>query len=80
MDEARRARTSAESKSLNEVAVEAPGESLGLGDEDVVRRDLSDIVGTWEREAAVEAALAAQDHVDKPSVRVSRDTRNPSAV
>jgi hypothetical protein len=65
VDEALRARASAESKSLNEAAVEALAEGLGLGDEDVVRRDLSDIVGTWRKEAAVEAALAAQDQIDK---------------
>jgi hypothetical protein len=65
VDEALRARASSESKSLNEVAVEALAEGLGLGDEEVVRRDLSDIVGTWRKEAAVEAALAAQDQVDK---------------
>ena len=65
LDEAIRSRASAEGKSLNEVAVEALAEGLGLGPEDVVRRDLSDIAGTWRKEAVVEAALAAQDRVDK---------------
>ena len=65
LDEAVRARASAEGKSLNEVAVAALAEGLGLGAEDIVRRDLSDVVGTWRKEAAVEAALAAQDRVDK---------------
>ena len=65
LDEAVRERAKAEGKSLNEVAVEALAEGVGLGDEEVVRRDLSDIVGTWKREAAVEAALAAQDRVDE---------------
>jgi hypothetical protein len=65
LDVALRARASTEGKSLNEVAVEAMAEGLGLGAEDVVRRDLSDIVGTWRKEEAVEAALAAQDQVDK---------------
>jgi len=65
IDEAVRERAKAEGKSLNEVAVEALADGLGLGDEDVVRRDLSDVVGTWKKDAAVEAALADQDRVDE---------------
>ena len=65
LDEAVRARASAQGKSLNEVAVEALADGLGLGAEDIARRDLSDVVGTWRKEAAVESALAAQDRVDK---------------
>jgi hypothetical protein len=65
LDEAIRERAKAEGKSLNEVAVVALAEGLGLGAQDIVRRDLSDVVGTWRKEAAVEAALAAQDRVDK---------------
>jgi len=64
LDEAIRERAKAEGKSLNEVAVQALAEGLGLGDQDIVRRDLSDVAGTWRREAAVEAALAAQGRVD----------------
>jgi hypothetical protein len=65
IDEAVRERAKAEGKSLNEVAVDALADGLGLGDGDVVRRDLSDVVGTWKRDRAVEAALAAQDRVDE---------------
>jgi hypothetical protein len=65
IDEAVRERAKAEGKSLNEVAVEALADGLGLGDEDVVRRDLSDIAGTWKKDAAVDAALIAQDRVDE---------------
>ena len=65
LDEAIRVRAKTEGKSLNEVAVEALADGLGLGDEDILRRDLSDVVGTWRKEAAVEAALAAQDRVDE---------------
>jgi len=65
LDDAIRERAKAEGKSLNEVAVEALAEGLGLGDEDIVRRDLSDVVGTWKKDAAVEAGLAAQDRVDE---------------
>ena len=63
VDEAVRERAKAEGKSLNEVAVEALAEGLGLGDEDIVRRDLSDVVGTWKKDAAVEAALSAEDRI-----------------
>lgn len=65
IDAAVRERAEAEGKSLNEVAVEALAEGLGLGGGEVVRRDLSDIAGTWKRDRAVEAALAAQDRVDE---------------
>jgi hypothetical protein len=65
LDDAVRERARAEGKSLNEVAVEALADGLGLGDGDVVRRDLSDVAGTWRKDAAVEAALAAQDRVDE---------------
>jgi hypothetical protein len=65
INEAVRERARAEGKSLNEVAVEALADGLGLGASDIVRRDLSDVAGTWKRDAAVEAALAAQDRVDE---------------
>ena len=65
VDEALRRRARVEGKSLNEVAIESLAEGLGLGAEPVIRRDLSDIAGTWKKDAAVEAALAAQDEVDE---------------
>jgi hypothetical protein len=65
INEAVRERARAEGKSLNEVAVEALADGLGLGASDIVRRDLSDVAGTWKSDAAVEAALAAQDRVDE---------------
>jgi hypothetical protein len=65
IDSAVRERAKAEGKSLNEVAVGALADGLGLGEGDVVRRDLSDVAGTWKRDAAVEAALADQDRVDE---------------
>jgi hypothetical protein len=65
IDEAVRERARAQGRSLNEVTVDALADGLGLGDGDVVRRDLSDVVGTWQRDRAVEAALAAQDRVDQ---------------
>jgi hypothetical protein len=64
VDEAIRERARAEGKSLNEVAVDALADGLGLGASEIVRRDLSDVAGTWKRDAALEAALAEQHHVD----------------
>ncbi len=65
IDDALRNRARAEGRSLNAVALEALAEGLGLGGEDVVRRDLSDVAGTWRRDAAVEKALADQDEIDE---------------
>ncbi len=64
VDEEIRRRARQAGKSLNEVAVDALAAGLGFGQGGFVRRDLSDIVGTWKRNAAIEAALAAQDQVD----------------
>ena len=63
IDEAARERAKAEGKSLNEVVLEALVNGLALS-EDVVRRDLSDVAGTWKKDAALEAALAARDRVE----------------
>ena len=65
LDRVIRQRARAEGRSMNDVAVEALADGLGIGRESVAVRDLSDIAGTWKREAAVETALKAQDTVDK---------------
>ena len=65
IDAALRNRARDEGKSLNAVALEVLAEGVGLGGEDVVRRDLSDVAGTWRRDAAVEKALADQDAIDE---------------
>jgi hypothetical protein len=65
LDSAIRQRARREGKSLNEVALSALAQGLGFDREPVVRRDLDDIVGTWKRDARVEAALVAQDQVDE---------------
>ena len=65
LDEALRERARTEGKSLNETAVAALADGVGLGAVDVERRDLSDVAGTWQENAAVDAALAAQDVVDE---------------
>ncbi len=63
IDEAARERAKAGGKSLNEVVLDALVNGLGLS-EDVVRRDLSDVAGTWKKDAALEAALATRDRVE----------------
>jgi hypothetical protein len=54
-----RARTSG--KSLNEAAIEALADWVGVTAAPRKRRDLSDIAGTWKADKSLEAALAAQD-------------------
>jgi len=39
-------------------------DGLGVGSERTVRRDLSDIAGTWRKDAEVDAALASHDRID----------------
>jgi hypothetical protein len=65
LDAAIRRRARLHGKTLNQVAVEALAQGIGLAPGREIRRDLSDIVKTWRREAAVEAALASQDRVDE---------------
>lgn len=65
LDEALRARARAEGKSLNAVALEALAEGAGLGEAAVVRRDLSDVAGTWRKDKAVEKALSDQNRIDE---------------
>lgn len=51
-------------KSLNQVTLEALFRAFGLSDTPVQRRDLSDIVGTWEEDPAVERALEDQRKIE----------------
>ena len=64
LDNALRERARAAGKSLNETVVEALAEGA-TGGTRKRRRNLSDISGTWKADKAVEAALLAQDRVDK---------------
>lgn len=65
LDQALRERARSEGKSLNESAIDALADGVGLGEDELTRRDLSDIVGTWKADAAFEEALKAQDRIDK---------------
>jgi hypothetical protein len=65
LDTALRGSARLQGKSLNEVAIEALVRGAGLGDQQIKRRDLSDIVGTWEEDPAFDAAIADQDKIDE---------------
>jgi hypothetical protein len=65
VDEALRRRAQEQGKSLNEVAVEALAEGLGLGRQAPRRRDLSDLAGTWKPDAEFKRAMAEQDRIDE---------------
>ena len=59
-----RERARREGKSLNQVAVEAMAQGMGLAAEITPRRSLEDVAGTWKKDAAVERALEDQDRID----------------
>jgi len=65
LDEALRRTAREQGKSLNEVTVEALLRGAGLAGECSHQRDLSDIAGTWRKDPAFDAALAAQDTIDE---------------
>jgi hypothetical protein len=69
IDAALRQRTRLSGKSLNETALEALAEGVGLTGAQRKRRDLSDIVGKRKMEKAVTDALAAQDTIDEDAWR-----------
>jgi hypothetical protein len=52
-------------KSLNEIAIEALARGAGISGERSRKRDLSDIVGTWQHDPEFDEAIAAQDTVDE---------------
>ena len=54
-----------EGKSLNEVAVAALVRGAGLAERERVKRDLSDIAGTWQEDAAFDSAIAEQQKIDE---------------
>ena len=64
VDQALRKRARSSGKSLNEAAIEALSEGIGVAAAPRKRRDLSDLAGTWVSEPEVEAALADQDQID----------------
>jgi len=64
LDAAVRERAERTGKSLNEAALDAMAEGLGLAGAPLRRRDLADIAGTWKPDRGLETALADQDWID----------------
>lgn len=54
-----------EGKSLNEVAVAALVRGAGLAERESVKRDLTDIAGTWAEDPAFDSAIAEQQKIDE---------------
>lgn len=54
-----------ESKSLNQVMVEALARGAGVAGQPVRHRDLSDLVGSWQPDPAFDAAIADQRRIDE---------------
>ncbi len=65
LDAALRQRAQEQGKSLNEVALETLARGAGISGERTRKRDLSDIVGTWQEDPAFDEAIADQDKVDE---------------
>ena len=65
LDAALRERARRESRSLNEVALEALRRDVGLLGERPRKRDLSSFAGTWVEDPAVDDALADQRRVNE---------------
>ena len=65
LDEALRRDARTRGKSLNEVAIEALARGAGVSGESRRQRDLSDIAGTWQEDAAFDRAVADQDTIDE---------------
>ena len=65
LDAALRGSARDQGKSLNDVAIEALTRGAGLADTPQRQRDLQDIAGSWRKDPAFDAALAAQDTIDE---------------
>jgi hypothetical protein len=64
VDRSLRQKSKQSRKSLNEAAIEALAKGLGLADEPVRFHDLDALAGSWQEDAAFDAAIRAQDQVD----------------
>jgi len=65
VDVALRERARAAGKSLNDVAIEALAEGVGVTSAPRQRRNLDDIAGTWKADRAFYEAIADQDQIDE---------------
>jgi hypothetical protein len=50
--------------SLNEAAIDALQQGLGINNNDIEYDDLDDLIGTWKDDDAFEQALADQDSTE----------------
>ncbi len=64
LDAAIRKKARQEGRSLNQVTLDALRVAFGLAGERVRRRDLSDVVGTWHDDPAIDQALGDQRRID----------------
>ncbi len=64
LDRALRHRAHEERKSLNEVALEALLQAFALRGEELKRRDLDDVAGSWIEDPEVDRALEEQRKID----------------
>ncbi len=68
LDRALREAAEEQHKSLNQVAIEALQRAVGVAEKEPAKgRDLSDVVGSWVADPAIDSALADQRRVDPES-------------
>ena len=65
LDSMLRNRAKRESKSLNQVIVEAIGRAMGLASEPLRHRDLSHLAGTWVDDPEFDRTIEDQDRIDE---------------
>jgi plasmid stability protein len=65
VDAALRERARAAGKSLNEVAIEALAEGVGVAGAPTKRRNFEHIAGTWKEDKAFDEAIADQRRIDE---------------
>lgn len=68
LDRAVRARAKKENKSLNQLALEALQQALGL-DQPKVFTDLDDLIGSWVEDPEFDKAIEEQDQIDEEQWR-----------
>ncbi len=65
LDSELRAYARAQNKSLNEAAIQALSQVMGLSGQPMRYRHLNDIAGTWVEDATFDQAIAEQHHIDQ---------------
>jgi plasmid stability protein len=65
VDAALRERARVAGKSLNEVAIEALSEGVGVANTKRKRRNFEHIAGTWKEDKAFDEAIADQHRIDE---------------